>query len=232
MRTMVFIPTYNEAENIGPLADALFGLGLPGLEVLVVDDASPDGTADRVRGMQARHPGLKLLVRGGAPGRGLAGREGFLACLQAGADAAVEMDGDFSHDPRFVPSLLKALEGADLAVGSRRAPGGSDMRSWPRRWLTRAANAYARAVLGLSVLDTNSGFRAFGRRALEAVDPATLRSQGPSVVHEALFRVARAGLRVVEVPIVFKDRERGETKLSLPRLLAGFLWILRLRFAQ
>jgi dolichol-phosphate mannosyltransferase len=229
-KTAVIIPTYNERENIGALVRAIFGLEIRGLEVLVVDDSSPDGTAEAVRTLQREFPDLKLLVRTGPAGRGLAGREGFLECLKMGADYVIEMDGDFSHDPRHIPALLAAMERCDLAVGSRRVPGGSDERVWPRVWLTRAANAYARALLGAPVLDMNSGFRCFNRRALEAVRPETLRSTGPSIVHEALIRVRRAGLRVEEIPIVFRDRSRGATKLKLWKLACGFLWILRLRF--
>jgi dolichol-phosphate mannosyltransferase len=121
----------------------------------------------------------------------------------------------------------------DLAIGSRMAPGGSDFdRPGWRRWITRAANFYARTLLRLPVGDTNSGFRCFRREALAAIDPASLRSRGPSILHETLFRALRAGLRVKEVPIEFVDRKRGSSKLDLGRLLAGYFWILRLAFAK
>lgn len=230
MKTIVVIPTYNEKENIELLARELLGLGVRGLEVLVIDDNSPDGTGEVVEQMGKMEPRIKLCCRKGPAGRGLAGRDGFILALEAGADRVVEMDGDYSHQPRHVPELLAALEHCDLAIGSRLAEGGSDDdRSASRRLLTKAANGYARVLLGLSVRDTNSGFRAYTRKALEAVDPKTLRSRGPSIVHEVLYRAARAGLRLREVPIEFIDRKRGRSKLDLKRLAAGYFWILRLR---
>jgi len=229
VKTVAFIPTYNERQNIPALVEGLFSQGVPDLQVVIVDDSSPDGTADAVRALQPRYPGLALLLRAGPRGRGHAGRAGFLECLRRGADRAVEMDADLSHDPKHVPALLAALERCDLAIGSRRVPGGRDQRPWPRLALTRLANAWARGLLGGGVRDMNSGFRAFNRRALEAVSPETLRSSGPSIVHEALYRVMRAGLRVEEVPIVFVDRAKGDTKLDLGKLIYGFLWIVRLR---
>lgn len=229
MKTLVFTPTYNERDNVEPLVRALFGLGVPGLEVLIIDDSSPDGTAEAVRRLQVEFPALHLLVRTGPRGRGWAGREGFLECLRRGADYAVEMDADLSHDPRQVPDLLAAMERCDLAIGSRRVGTGRDERTWPRLLLTRVANAYARLLLGARVLDMNSGFRCLNRKALEAVDPDTLHSTGPSIVHEALYRVLRAGLRVEEVPIIFVDRAKGRTKLDLWKLIKGFAWLARLR---
>lgn len=140
------------------------------------------------------------------------------------------MDGDGSHQPRHLPALLAALDGCDLAVGSRRAPGGrDDDRPLSRRVLTLATSAYARLVLGLPVADANSGFRAFTREALLAVDPATLRAKGPEIVQETLFRAVRAGLRVREVPIEFVDRRRGESKLGPRKLASAALAALKLR---
>ncbi len=227
---LVLIPTFNEAENIEALVKDLLALGIPDLEVLVVDDSSPDGTGEIVERMARETKGVRLMKRLAPHGRGLAGRDGFLEALRLGASAVVEMDGDYSHQPRHVPKLLEALGAADMALGSRAAPGGSDRdRPLARRWLTVAANAFARTVLGLPVADCNSGFRAYTRRALEAIRPETMRSVGPSIVHEAVFRAARAGLKIREVPIEFVDRRLGSSKLSLPRLASGYLWILKLR---
>lgn len=228
MRILAVIPTFNEADNILALIDEL--LKFPGMEVLVVDDRSPDGTAKLVGDRAAKDPRVRLIERTGPAGRGLAGRDGFLYALERRFDAAVEMDADFSHQPSSVPKLLEALGACDMAVGSRFVSGGTDLdRPIGRRVLTVAANAFARGVLGLPVLDCNSGFRAYTRRALEAIEPASLRSTGPSIVHEVLFRAARAGLRIKEVPIEFIDRKKGASKLTLARLAAGYLWILRLR---
>ncbi len=230
MKTIVVVPTFNERENVEALVRDLLALGVPGLEVLIVDDQSPDGTGEAVEKMAATEPRVHLLRRKGPAGRGVAGRDGFLWALQTAAETVVEMDGDYSHQPKHVPALLAALDSCDLAIGSRLAEGGSDDdRSSARRLLTKAANSYARLLLGLSVRDTNSGFRAYTRRALEAVDPKSLRSRGPSIVHEVLYRAARAGLRLREVPIEFIDRKRGQSKLDLKRLAAGYFWILRLR---
>ena len=229
MKTVVMLPTYEEAGNIGPLIEGLYGLGVPGLDVLVMDDRSPDGTAKEAAGLKARFPGLRVVERSGPAGRGLAGREGFLRALEAGADLVVEMDADLSHQPSQVPRLLEAMAECDVAIGSRMTSGGEDRRSAPRRALTGLSAAYARLLLGLDVRDANSGFRCFRRSALEAIEPAALRSQGPSIVHEVLFRAARRGLRIREVPIEFAPRGSGRSKLDLPRLAAGWLWILRLR---
>ncbi len=229
-KIVVVVPTYNEGENIASLIRELFALGVPGLEVLVVDDESPDGTSLIVSELKPRHPGLSLITRSGPRGRGFAGREGFVRALEDGAGVIVEMDADFSHQPREIPKLLKALEDCDMVVGSRMVHGGLDEdRSALRRLVTRGANAYARALLGIKVRDVNSGFRCFSRRAMEAIVPASLRSRGPSIVHEVLFRASRAGLKVKEVPIEFLDRKEGTSKLTLWRLAAGYFWIMRLR---
>lgn len=227
------IPTFNEAGNISPLLEAVFALGVPGLEVLVVDDESPDGTAGLVEELSKKRPGVHLLRRAPPAGRGLAGRDGFLYALELGASYLIEMDGDFSHQPRHIPALLAAMESCDMAVGSRLAPSGSDAdRPAARRWLTLLANAYARSLLRLPVADTNSGFRCFSRKALEALNPSTLRSRGPSIIHESLLRAVQAGLRLKEVPIEFVDRKEGNSKLGLVQLAASYLWILKLRLAN
>jgi dolichol-phosphate mannosyltransferase len=228
-KTVVMIPTYNEADNIERLCAEILALGVPGLEILVVDDRSPDGTAELVAKAARSEPRLGLLVRHGPAGRGLAGRDGFLLALQRGADFVVEMDGDFSHQPRFIPALLSAMRECDIAIGSRMVEGGADVdRPWFRRALTVAANAYARALLRLPVRDTNSGFRCFSRKALSAIECRTLASPGPAILHEMHNRARRAGLRFKEVPIEFIDRKEGESKLDLRRLAAGYITVLKI----
>lgn len=232
MKALVMVPTYNEAEVVGSMVAALLSLPVPGLEVLVVDDQSPDGTAALVESLAQKEPRLHLLRRPGPRGRGLAGRDGYLWALERGYDCLVELDADFSHQPRYVPGLIEAMGRCDVAVGSRFAPGGSDDdRLLLRRLLTKVANAYARTVLSLPVRDTNSGFRCLSRKALLAVEPETLRSTGPSILHETLWRAARAGLTICELPIEFVDRKQGRSKLSLLKLVDGYLWILRLRLS-
>lgn len=233
MKTVVTVPTYNESENVVPLLSAIEALGVPGLEVIVVDDASPDGTAERVTDFARHHPFADVIDRTGPRGRGRAGRDGFLAALARGADFIVEMDGDLSHDPRYIPDLLAAAERHDVVLGSRFVAGGSDTdRARWRRLLTLAANAYIRIVLRTSVRDANSGFRCFRRTALEAIDPATLRSPGPAIVQEVLFRAHRRGLRIHEIPVIFCDRERGDSKLGWLELWQGYWAVLWLRVRQ
>jgi dolichol-phosphate mannosyltransferase len=230
VRTVVVIPTYNEAENLERLVDELRRVA-PAAHLLVVDDRSPDGTGEIAERLAGTDPHVRVLHRDGPKGRGLAGRDGFLTALAMGADAVLEMDADFSHDPALVPRFLEALSaGADVVLGSRFVPGGSDLdRPWLRRAITRLANTYIRVVLGVPIGDCNSGYRAFTRRALEAIRPATLTSRGPSIVQEVLFRAHRAGARIVEIPLVFVDRRRGGSKLSLRLLFDGYVMILRLR---
>jgi len=227
-RTIVTLPTYNEAENIAPLSAALRGQGL---EVLGADDQSPDGTWKIVTDLAANDEGGHLLLRRSRKGRGYAGAEAFVRALGMGAERIVEMDADFSHKPEYIPALLAALdEGADLAVGSRLAPGGKDLGRGRRRvWLTRFSAWYARTILGLPIRDANSGFRAYSRQALETIDPASLVSAGPSIVHEIFYRAKRRGLKIAERPITFVERERGESQLTFRRLLDGFLMVWRVR---
>jgi dolichol-phosphate mannosyltransferase len=230
VKTIVVVPTYDEVENVVPLLEAIRELGIPELEALVVDDASPDGTARRVRDYALEHPFADVLERKGPRGRGLAGREGFVEALSRGAARIVEMDADFSHDPGYLPQLLDGLEEHDVVLGSRFVSGGKDTdRALWRRVLTTAANAYIRVVFGLGVRDANSGFRSYRREALEKLDPASLRSPGPAIVQEVLFRAHRLGLRIGEVPVVFSDRLRGDSKLGWWQLWQGYVTVLRLR---
>lgn len=230
MKTVVVVPTYNEAENVLPLLEAIRALRVAECTTLVVDDASPDGTAERARGYAREHAGVEVIERAGPRGRGRAGREGFLAALERGAERVVEMDADLSHDPRYIPELLKATERFDLVLGSRFVAGGRDTdRPWWRQALTVAANRYIRVLFGTDVRDSNSGFRCFRREALESIEPAGLRSAGPAIVQEVLFRAHRRGLRIGEVPVHFADRARGESKLGWIQLWRGYSTALRLR---
>jgi dolichol-phosphate mannosyltransferase len=217
VRILVVLPTYNEADNIAEVLRRLHK-SLPNAGVLVVDDASPDGTADLVEELARQRELTDLSVhrRPGKAGLGSAYRDGFRLGLAAGADVLVEMDSDLSHDPADLPALIAAVQhGADLAIGSRYVPGGSIPRwSWRRRMLSRWGNRYAAGVLGLAVNDATSGFRAYRASALERIDLDTVHAEGYAFQIEMTYRLVRRGGRVVEIPIAFTDRERGTSKMS------------------
>ncbi len=227
---LVIVPTYNEAENILPLMDAILKAD-PLLEVLVVDDDSPDGTASLVRSYSEKDPRVHLLHRKADRGRGAAGAAGFAYALTEGYRGAIEMDADFSHDPRHLPDLLfKVEEGFDLVLGSRGVKGGQDLgRPLWRQWVTRMANTYIRTVFGLKVRDCNSGYRAWTREALLRCDAAFAKSRGPAIVQELLYRAKKEGLRIAEVPIRFVERERGQSTLTFKTLLRGYWTVIGLR---
>ena len=233
-RVIAMLPTYDEAENIRELVEAILALG-PRYEVLVVDDDSPDGTWRVVRELEGAHPARVHLVRRiGERGRGSAGARGFREALAIGAGLVVEMDGDWSHHPRFIPALVAAAEaepGADVVVGSRLVAGGGEVgRSRWRSWITRGANLYLRLILGVELRDCTSGFRVFRRRALEAIDLEGFASNGPAIVQEVLMACKRAGCRFGEVPIVFEERRAGRSTFSAAIALAGLWAALRFRF--
>ena len=226
---VVVIPTYNERENIAALLDELLALPLP-LEVLVVDDDSPDGTAAIVCEIAAVNPRVHLLLRQGERGRGSAGIAGFRQALVMGAAVVVEMDADFSHHPRYLPTMLAALHDCDVVIGSRFVAGGEDLdRGRLRQWITRMAGIYVRTLLGISVRDVSSGYRCFRRQALEHLDFERMLSTGPSLVLEVLYNLTLQKWRFCEVPIVFIDRRRGETKLNLQILFQTLWMVARLR---
>jgi glycosyltransferase involved in cell wall biosynthesis len=215
VRALVVLPTYQEAENIVEVLRRLRAAA-PAADILVVDDSSPDGTAALARAAGQETGGVDVLVRTTKSGLGSAYRAGFAEGLARGYDILVEMDSDLSHDPARLPALLRAVEdGADLAVGSRYVPGGA-IPGWPahRRWLSRAGNRYADFVLGLSVRDATSGFRAYRADALRRVDLSSVRADGYGFQIEMAYRVAGNGGAIVELPIEFVDRTRGTSKMS------------------
>ncbi|HEX2049965.1 MAG TPA: polyprenol monophosphomannose synthase [Actinomycetota bacterium] len=226
-RALVVVPTYNEAASVADVARRLFEAA-PGVELLVVDDASRDGTAGVVRSLAAGRAGVHLVERPGKQGLGTAYVAGFRWAMARGYDAVVEMDADGSHDPASVPALLDALRDADLAIGSRYVPGGR-IHNWGllRRLLSRAGNLYARAWLGFDVKDSTSGFRAFRVAWLEREELADVRSEGYAFQIEMTRRVHRAGGRVVEVPITFTERMHGKSKLSRRIVLEALVEVAR-----
>ena len=226
------LPTYQEADNILALAQDLLDLR-PEIEVLVIDDDSPDGTWKLVQEASREEPRLHLLHRTENRGRGSAGRDGFVRALEMGAEIVVEMDADFSHSPQHVPDLIERLERdpeIGLVLGSRGAPGGKDdERGWTRRTITTLANTYIRTVLGVRVIDCNSGFRCWRRSTLERIRVEQTFSRGPAIVQELLFKTARARIGVAELPIEFKQRAAGESTLTLGTLVRGYTTVLQLR---
>lgn len=215
MRTLIVLPTFNEADNIVEVLQKLRAV-VPEASVLVVDDASPDGTADLVEEVAEQIGDVSVMRRPAKSGLGSAYRDGFRRGLSVGYDVMVEMDSDLSHDPAALPSLLTAVaDGAALALGSRYIPGGSIPDwSWHRRALSRWGNRYAAAVLGIDVKDATSGYRAYRAEALTNIDFHTVQADGYGFQVEMAYRVLASGGRIVEVPISFTDRVRGESKMS------------------
>jgi len=228
-KAVIVVPTYNESENIGPLLKAL--LRLPQKpHVLVVDDLSPDGTGDLAQTFARKNRRVRVLHRKGPRGRGWAGIAGFKAALAQGADYVLEMDADFSHDPRYIPDLLDGIQNADVVLGSRFVAGGRDGRPGRiRRLITLLAGNLERLVLGVGVRDPTSGYRCFRREVLESIGLDRLDCGGPSIVVEVLYRAHVRGFRIKEVPVVFEDRTRGVTKLNIPILLKTFFSVFSLR---
>lgn len=214
MRTVVVVPTYNEAENVREFARRL-GEAAPDLELLLVDDASPDGTADLAERVFASRVGYRVYRRTGPRGLGRSYVDAFQCVVAEGYERIVQMDADLSHDPKHLPALVAATDHADLAIGSRYCRGGG-VREWPARriLLSRWANLYVRAIARVPLSDATAGFRCWTREALMAIDLPNVASEGYSFQVEMAWRAHRAGLRIAEVPIVFTDRHFGESKLS------------------
>jgi dolichol-phosphate mannosyltransferase len=236
-RLWVFIPTYDEAVNLEPLVRATseqIERVAPGdWRLLVVDDASPDGTGELAERLAQAMPQLEVLHRPGKEGLGKAYLAGFRHALAAGAELVIVMDADFSHDPAHLPAIVEAASDSDLVLGSRYTAGG-EIVNWPplRTFLSRFGSLYARTILGVQVRDLTSGFRCVHRRVLEAVEPSTLRSQGYVFNIELTYRALLAGFRVTEIPICFRDREAGQSKMSLPIAFEALLLVPQLRLLR
>ena len=213
-RTLVIVPTFNERDNLPLLVRGL--MAYPRVQVLVVDDRSPDGTGDIAEGLARDHPGrLEVLHRIERPGLGRSYIDGIKQGLHQNPDIICQMDADLSHDPRHLPALLAAIDRADLVIGSRYVPGGRIV-NWPRRrrFLSRFANLYIRGVTRLNACDCTSGYRCWRRDALAALPLDRFISDGYSFLVEMLYVASRQGCRIAEVPITFVERRQGESKLS------------------
>jgi len=225
------LPTYNEAENIEPFVTAVREKLPASAQILIVDDSSPDGTGDRAEGLAERHGSVSVLHRRRKEGIGPAYIAGFQRALAGGAGLILEMDSDFSHDPAYLPRLLEASQRADLVIGSRYVAGGGVSDWGPlRRMISRGGSAYARLLLGVEVRDLTGGFKCFRREVLEAIDLDSIQARGYAFQVEMTYRAIRQGFRVAEVPIVFRDRRVGSSKMDRS-ILAEAVWqVPRMRF--
>jgi dolichol-phosphate mannosyltransferase len=220
----VILPTYNEAENLERVVGAVLEQLAESRRVLVVDDSSPDGTGEIADRLAEADESVEVLHRRRKEGLGPAYLAGFRIALDAGAERIVEMDADFSHDPTDLPRLVEATENADLAIGSRYVPGGGVTDWGPmRRFISRGGSAYARIALGLPVRDLTGGFKCFRRVVLEKINLDTIEARGYAFQVETTYRAIQAGFRVVEVPIIFKDRTDGKSKMS-KSIVAEAMW--------
>jgi dolichol-phosphate mannosyltransferase len=226
VKPLVVLPTYNEAENIVEVLD-LVRAAAPEADVLVVDDGSPDGTAELADGWGRDHGGVSVLRRAEKQGLGSAYRAGFAQGLERGYGILIEMDSDLQHDPAMLPALIHAVQdGADLAIGSRYVPGGA-VPGWKlsRRAISQGGNIYAAMVLGMKVRDATAGFRAYSADALTRIDLTRVKADGYGFQIEMAYTVDRNGGRIVEVPITFADRVRGTSKMST-RIVAEALLLV------
>ena len=234
-KTLIVTPTYNERANIERFV-ASVRAAAPEADLLIVDDASPDGTGELADQIAARDPKVRVLHRPGKLGLGTAYVEAFTKGLREGYDLFFEMDADGSHDPRYLADFFRAVdEGADVVVGSRNIPGGG-VEGWGlgRHVLSKGGSLYSRIILGVPIRDMTTGYKAFTRRALETIGLSDIRSNGYSFQIEMTYRALQRGLKVVEVPIVFVDRMVGQSKMSRRIFLeaVGVVWRLRLEAAR
>ena len=232
MKTLIIIPTYNEFDNLRPLLQEIFSFA-PAVDVLIVDDNSPDGTGKLADQIHVENPQVNVLHRAGKLGLGTAYIAGFKYAVEHGYDAAFEMDADFSHDPRYLPDFLQKIENADLVIGSRYVEGG-DTPNWSllRRFISGGGNIFARFMLGIPVHDCTAGYRCYRRQVLESIELDNIESQGYAFQVELVYRVYKHGFKIVETPIIFMDRRVGKSKMSRTIFLEGFTWVIRTRFGR
>lgn len=231
-KSLIIIPTYNELNNIQKLIPLLRS-EYPEVDILVVDDNSPDGTGKAVMDIAAKDPAVKLIEREGKLGLGTAYVRGFKYMLENGYDIAIEMDADFSHDPKEVKTLLKEIEEYDLVLGSRYIKG-VNVVNWPmsRLLLSYFANVYTKVITGMPICDSTGGFKCFRREVLQAIDLDKITSNGYSFQIEMNFKAWKKGFRIKEVPIIFVDRTDGSSKMSKKIVYEAIFMVWKLRFAS
>lgn len=233
-KTLIIIPTFNEAENIVRLVERLLAME-SGIHVLIVDDSSPDGTAETVKPLQSASAGrLYVIKRNGKGGRGSAVLEGFRFGLKGDYELFMEMDADFSHNPEEIPSFFeKITEGYDMVLGSRYVPKSKIFDwGWKRTFFSRWANRYARLVLGIPMSDYTNGYRCYTRNAIEALDMNIIEAKGYVVLSEVAYQLHLKGLNIGEVPTIFVNRRRGISNLSIHEIKEAFMSVLRIRFKR
>lgn len=236
MKVIIVIPTYNEANNLPAMAEAIFGLPLDDLHLIIVDDNSPDGTGKIADDLAAAHPEhMTVMHRAGKLGLGTAYASGFQVALAQGADVVVQMDADFSHSPEYIPQMVANLQNYDVVIGSRYVEGGgTDERwSWWRYLLSWWANqVYTRLILGVKVQDATAGFKAFRRRVLEAIDFTQVVSNGYVFQVEVAYLCQKLGFNMQEIPIYFEDRRIGRSKMDVPVKIEAVwrVWQIRWRY--
>ena len=226
----VVIPTYNEKENIKKLIQQILFINKE-LQLVIVDDNSPDGTWKIVSDLAKKNKRINLIVRKSHKGTGNAGKIGFKYSLNHNADIIIEMDADFSHDPKYIPQMIETLNTCDVVLGSRFVKNGKEKgRPLRRRLITILANAYIRLVLGIRVKDCNSGYRCFRREVLEKINVDKIKADGPAIVQEVLFKCHKKGFKIKEIPIIFRERQLGESSLSAKKVFKGYLTVLKLKY--
>ena len=229
-RALICLPTYNERENLGPITEAILAATPPDVDVLVIDDGSPDGTGLLADELAAREPRVHVLHRAKKEGLGKAYLAGFDWALARDYALVLEMDADFSHDPGYLPAMLAKAQEADLVLGSRYVPGGGTV-NWGlgRKILSRGGSLYARTILGVRIRDLTGGFKCFRREVLEAIELGTVECSGYAFQIELTYRAILRGFRVAEIPIVFADRRVGQSKMSRRIVLEaiGKVWGMR-----
>lgn len=231
---IVVIPTYNEKENIVSLINDIFLLNIAELKIIVVDDNSPDKTAEVVTQAQKIYPNLYLVKRNNKLGIGTAYIAGFKKALALGADLILEMDADFSHDPKDLPRLITACEnGADLAIGSRKIAGGKIIGwNFKRHLMSNGAMLFARLILGIKTKDLTAGFRCFKKNVLEKINLNNIKSNGYAFQEELLYRTEKLGFTIQEIPVIFKERAYGQSKLGKKEIKEFFFIIFKLKFKK